>query len=130
MKNHRISRTTALTTTRALALAVGLAATLAACGSSAPDPTGVWAASDGSGTKTIGSNGVCTGMYYNQGKPLDIGGGMTCTLSSQKASDGTYAMVVSQPPNQTTYRVAFTGKNAMAVSDAASGKLIVTLTRQ
>lgn len=111
-------------------LAAGILVVLAGCGSSAPDPTGVWAASDGSATKTIGSNGACTGMYYNAGQPLDIGGPQTCTFSTQKASDGTYTVVVAQPPNQATYRVSFTGKNTMRLLDPGTGSIIVTLTRQ
>ena len=123
--------TTRHTAPRLVGVTIALAATatLAACGSSTPDPTGVWSASDGSATKTIGSNGACSGMYYNAGKPLDIGGPMTCTMSNQKGADGSYTMVVSQPPNQTTYKVTFSGKSTMTVADA-SGRTIVTLTRQ
>lgn len=112
------------------ALVVGVGLLVTACGSSAPDPSGVWASSDGSATKTIRADGACSGMYYNAGKPLDIGGPMTCTFSSEKSADGTYALVVAQPPNQKTMKVSFTGKNTMQLIDPASGKVVVTLTRR
>lgn len=65
-------------------------------------------------------------MYYNGTTPLDIGGGMTCTLSDSE-SGGYYQMVVSQPPNQITYQVKFSGDSMTLVS---GGQEIVTLTRQ
>ena len=67
-------------------------------------------------------------MYYNQGQPLDIGGGMQCMLG-EKSEDGTYALVVSQPPNEQTYRVTFEG-NDTAIVSSSTGQPIVTLERQ
>lgn len=100
---------------------------LTACGSE-PSLVGMWEADDGSGIKTIAEDGQCSGMYYSQGKPLDIGGGMLCTLG-EKADDGTYLLLVQQPPNESTYRVQFEGADR-AVLTSKSGEPIVTLTRQ
>jgi hypothetical protein len=87
---------------------------------------GVWSASDGSGTKVIDGSGQCSGMYWNNGIPLDIGGPMHCALGSQQASDGSYTLVVQQPPNQANYAVAFHGYSFNLVSGGVS----ITLTRQ
>ncbi len=62
---------------------------------------GVWIAPDGS-SAFINDDGSCSGMYYNNGQPLDIGGGMTCAYSGS-------TLVVSQPPNQITYSVELSG---------------------
>ena len=75
-----------------------------------------------------GPTGRCTGMIYSQGRPLAIGGGMYCTLG-EKASDGTYTLVVQQPPNEQTYRVRFEGQDT-AVLLTRGGETIVTLERQ
>lgn len=112
----------------ALAGALMLAAGLAGCGGGAPSLVGVWQADDGSGLKTVNDDGSCTGMYYNGGSPLDIGGGMTCQLG-EKSSDGTYLLVVRQPPNERSYAVRFDG-NDTAVLLGSSGDAIVTLERQ
>lgn len=110
-------------------LAVGVLG-LTACGSDGPpDHTGMWSASDGSGIKTLGAGGDCSGMYYSDGRPLDIGGGMTCRLSEEAHSDGTYTMLVRQPPNERTYRVSFPDEDTMVLLDS-SGSEIVTLTRE
>lgn len=98
---------------------------LTAC-SSAVSIAGVWSASDGTPAKVIDENGACSGMYYNGGQLLDIGGGMTCTLSSSE-SGGYYTMVVQQPPNQISYQVAFDGDTMTLLS---GGTEVVTLTRQ
>jgi uncharacterized protein (DUF2147 family) len=113
-----------------LAVGVTLAAvaSLAACSGGAPNPAGVWTASDGSGTKTINDDGACTGMYYDAGQPLDIGGGMTCTFGSEQSADGTYTLVVDQPPNSATYRVQFDGDDTLSLL-GSGGSTIVTLTR-
>jgi len=95
----------------------------------AVDPSaivGVWSASDGSGTKIVDQTGRCSGMYWNNGTPLDIGGPMHCTLGSQQASDGSYRLIVQQPPNQATYAVLFHGDSFSLVS----GGVFITLTRQ
>lgn len=89
----------------------------------------MWSPSDGSGIKTLGAAGGCSGMYYNGGQPLDIGGGMTCALSEDANDDGTYTMLVRQPPNERTYRVSFPDDDTMVLLDSA-GSEIVTLTRQ
>ncbi|MFT4189033.1 MAG: hypothetical protein QM621_10695 [Aeromicrobium sp.] len=92
-----------------------------------PDIVGVWSPDDGTGVKTINDNGSCSGMYYNQGQPLDIGGVATCSLSD--GTSGEHVMVVRQPPNERTYRVEFDGDDTMVLKDD-SGGVIVTLTRQ
>jgi len=87
---------------------------------------GVWSASDGSGTNVIDGSGQCSGMYWNNGKPLDIGGPMRCTLGAQQASDGSYVLVVQQPPNQASYPVTFHGNSFTLIS----GNVSITLTRR
>ncbi len=119
-------------TRRHAAWVAGIALAMAAlsgCESSpdTPDIAGVWIADDGSGTKTIGADGRCTGMYYNSGAPLDIGGGMTCTLGSTASASGTYTLVVEQPPNQATYAVTFDDADTMRFT---SGGTTITLQRQ
>lgn len=105
-----------------------IALSLAACSSGPPDMAGNWKANDGSPMKVISSNGPCTGMYYNAGKPLDIGGGMSCSLSQKKDSSGRYSLVVTQPPNQATYAVSFDGNDKATVYDGSTP--IYTMTRQ
>ena len=46
-------------------------------------------------------------MYYNAGRPLDIGGGMTCDLSTKPDNTGFATLVVRQPPNLQTHKVRF-----------------------
>ena len=101
---------------------------LTACGGP-PSLVGNWRADDGSGTKVVMSNGGCSGMYYNQGQPLDIGGPMSCSFSTNKSSNGRYALVVTQSMNQTTQYIEFDGKNKAKVYDSA-GNLLFTMTRQ
>lgn len=84
---------------------------------------GVWSAPDG--IKTINNAGQCTGMYYNNGQPLDIGGPMSCMQSDQQ-SDGSYLLVVTQAPNQASYRIVF-GDGSMTLT---SGGIEITLVRQ
>ncbi len=78
---------------------------------------GVWIAPDGS-TAFILENGVCSGMYYNNGTPLDIGGGMTCAYSGN-------TLVVMQPPNQISYKVHYTG-DTMTITN---GSMSITFTQ-
>lgn len=112
----------------ACVLAIGVMVTMTGCGGSTPELTGVWRGDDGTGLKTVSADGSCSGMYYNNGKPLDIGGGMTCTLG-EKDQDGDYILVVRQPPNQRSYHVQFEGSDtAILLED--SGDVVVTLTRQ
>ena len=87
---------------------------------------GVWSASDGSGLKLVDGNGACSGMYYNNGSPLDIGGPMSCALGSQQDTDGSYLLVVTQAPNQASYRVLFDGDSFTLYS----GDQAITMTRQ
>lgn len=98
---------------------------LAGC-SAQPSITGVWNASDGSPTKTINDDGSCSGMYYNNGKVLDIGGPETCHLS-QGQTNGFYSLVVQQPPNQETLHVKFDGNTMTLYSGSAA---VATLTKQ
>ena len=111
---------------RGLLVAAAIAATSSLTGcASAPSLEGLWSASDGSSTKVIQSDGSCSGMYYNGGAVLDIGGPESCVLGSRQ-DDGTYPLVVSQPPNQTTYSVRFDG-DTMTFS---SGGRRIVLTKQ
>lgn len=116
-----------------LAGAVALAAvfSLAACSGSSgpPDMTGSWTPSDGSGVKVFqGDTGPCQGIYYSDGKPLDIGGGMTCSLGSNK-TNGRYPLQVDQPPNSETLYISFSGDRHATVYDSA-GTQLLTMTRQ
>lgn len=108
--------------------AMVLAVSMSAC-SSTPSLVGNWSPDDGSGVKVVTAEGPCQGMYYNGGKPLDIGGGMSCSVASEKGSDGRYSLVVSQPPNQASYSLDFTSKDAVTVYDS-SGTAIYSMTRQ
>ncbi|MGO4858929.1 hypothetical protein [Arthrobacter sp. 2MCAF14] len=108
-----------------LVLASGLA--LTACDST-PKIAGNWKADDGTPVKVIAQDSRCQGMFYNGTKPLDIGGGMTCSFSTKKDANGRYSLVVSQPPNQASYTVDFTGSDTVAVYSGTSK--IYTMTRQ
>lgn len=110
--------------------AVAVTVFLGGCGGgvSSEDLTGVWTADDGSGTKTISADGQCTGMYYNDGQPLDIGGPMTCAIG-EKETDGAFTLIVRQPPNEQSYLIRFDDADT-AVLMNGSGEEIVTLTRQ
>ena len=102
---------------------------LTACGGGTPSLVGQWRADDGTGVKIINSSGACSGMYYTgSGRSLDIGGGMSCSMSSKKDDNGRYALVVSQPPNQETLRLAFDGNDRATVY--LSGERLFTMTRQ
>ena len=102
---------------------------LTGCGG-APSLVGNWQADDGTGMKVITSGGRCSGMYYlGPGDPLDIGGGMSCSMSSKKDSNGHYSLVVSQPPNQQTLTVSFNGNDEATIYDS-SGDRLFAMTRQ
>lgn len=104
--------------------------TLTACIGGTPNLAGNWLADDGTGMKVILENGQCTGMYYSGGEPLDIGGGgMMCSMSSDKDSRGYYTLVVTQHMNQTTQYVKFDGDDTATVYDSARNKLF-TMKRQ
>lgn len=104
--------------TRFAGPAASILLALSACGSSGtPSITGVWEADDGTALKTINADGSCSGMYYNNGKPLDIGGRATCTLSQGQNSSGGYTMIVRQPPNERTYSVKFLDDDTMLLQD-------------
>ncbi len=80
--------------------------------------------------KVITSDGRCSGMYYlGPREPLDIGGGMSCSMSSNEDSNGRYSLVVSQPPNQQTLRVSFNGDDEATIYDS-SGNRLFSMTRQ
>lgn len=100
---------------------------LTGCGA-APDLTGNWTADDGTQTKVINEAGACRGMFYSNGKPLDIGGGMSCSLSEKKNSNGRYSLIVSQPPNEASYEIEFDGNDAATVYDG-SGTRIYSMKR-
>lgn len=118
-----------MTRLRSIPLLAMLALVLAttACSSGSPQLAGIWASSDGTPDKVISDSGQCSGMYYHNGKPLDIGGPMHCTLGEAQ-EDETYRLVVQQSPNQTSYSVTFTGNDTMELSQ--NGQTIVVLTRQ
>ena len=112
-------------TPRAFLAAAGLiaiAATLTGCGGT-PGLTGNWAPDDGTGTKVITESGACEGMFYSGTKPLDIGGGMSCSLSDKKNSQNRYSLVVSQPPNRASYEVQFDGDDGATVFDSSGTRL-------
>ncbi|TWG03733.1 hypothetical protein FHX80_112168 [Streptomyces brevispora] len=89
---------------------------------------GNWKTSDSSSPKVFGEDGRCSGFYYNNGAPLDIGGPMTCTISSTPDADDRYTLVVTQSPNQATYKVAFdTADHAQVYS--SSGQKIYEINR-
>ncbi|VXC14978.1 conserved exported hypothetical protein [Arthrobacter sp. 9AX] len=101
---------------------IGSGVSLASC-SSAPDITGNWSADDGTGTKVINEAGACRGMLYSGGKPLDIGGGMSCSLSEKEGPNGRYSLIVTQPPNEASYQVQFEGNDAATIYDSKGTKL-------
>lgn len=72
------------------------------------DPYGIWTAPDGS-SAYLAPDGSCSGMYYNNGSPLDIGGPMTCVIDGDK-------ILVRQPPNQATYTLIVTSTQLRLVS--------------
>jgi hypothetical protein len=115
--------------------AVLLLCGLSACGGGTPSLVGNWRADDGTGTKVITSDGRCSGMFYlGPGEPLDIGGGMGCSLSTKKGSDGRYSLVVWQPLigeplNQETLKVSFDGDDKATIYDS-SGDRLFSMTRQ
>jgi hypothetical protein len=100
---------------------------MSGCGGGGGDIVGNWTPSDGSGMKVIASSGACQGMYYNQGKPLDIGGGMTCSYSQNADSAGMHSLVVSQPPNQETLKLKFVDADTVEVYSGS--KLLFTMKR-
>jgi len=57
-------------------------------------------------------------MYYLNGAPLDIGGGMMCAYSGN-------TLVVRQPPNQISYKVHYAGET-MTITN---GSMSITFTR-
>ncbi|WP_437770475.1 hypothetical protein [Arthrobacter sp. KNU40] len=116
-------------TVQLLGASLVLASTLAltACDST-PKIAGNWKADDGTAVKTIAQDGRCQGMFYNGTKPLDIGGGMSCSFSTKKDANGRYSLVVSQPPNEASYTVDFTASDTAAVYSGTTK--IYTMTRQ
>ncbi|HEY9327516.1 MAG TPA: hypothetical protein VIS09_04645 [Streptomyces sp.] len=89
---------------------------------------GTWKTLGSSSPKVFGEDGRCSGFYYNNGAPLDIGGPMTCTVSSTPDADDRYTLVVTQSPNQATYKVAFdTPDHALVYS--STGQKIYEINR-
>lgn len=107
---------------RGVILVMGSLMALASC-SSEVTLIGNWQPDDGSGVKVITESGQCQGMFYAGGKPLDIGGGMTCSMSEKKNDDGRYSLVVSQPPNRATYYVEFVDSNTVDVYDSKGSEI-------
>jgi hypothetical protein len=84
---------------------------------------GNWTASDGTGNKSFSSSGQCDGVFYDQGKPLDIGGPMSCALSEKPDSNGLYTLRVTQSMNKATYKLRFDSTDHATVFDSAGRKL-------
>lgn len=101
-------------------------------GSPAPGSTAVvgeWTASDGTGTKLFTeSGGRCEGFYYSNGEPLDIGGPMTCSISSRADAQGRYTLEVTQSMNEARYLIEFTDSEHAAVYEP-DGTLLYELRR-
>ena len=89
----------------------------------------MWAPSDGTSLKKFGANGTCSGVYYAGGKPLDIGGPMTCQLSQGQNSAGRYTLDVTQGPNESTYLLAFDSEDRVTVY-SNSGARLYAMTRK
>lgn len=91
---------------------------------------GTWTSSDGTSTKSFSEDGRCRGFFYvsSTGKQLDIGGPMSCQLSSSPDSSGRYKLLVTQGPNEATYLVEFDGSDAATVF-TKSGKQLYQLSR-
>ncbi|WP_328493456.1 hypothetical protein OHS59_12355 [Streptomyces sp. NBC_00414] len=88
-----------------------------------PPLAGSWTPSDDTGIKTFGEDGQCTGFYYNNGRPLDIGGPMRCSLSTRPNEAGQYTLTVVQSPNEAAYTVRFDGDDHALVYSSAGRKL-------
>lgn len=84
---------------------------------------GNWKSSGSSSPQVFGEDGTCSGFYYNNGVPLDIGGPMTCTMSSTPDAEGRYALVVTQSPNQAKYKVAFDTADHATVYSSTGQKI-------
>ncbi|MFG2595786.1 hypothetical protein [Streptomyces sp. NPDC048462] len=89
---------------------------------------GTWKAAGSADPMVFGQDGTCSGFYYDNGAPLDIGGPMTCSISSTADEDGRYAFVVTQSPNKATYRVGFVN-DARAVVYSSTGQKIYEMSR-
>ena len=89
------------TVVAAAALIPVLGASLVGCSGSSQGVVGNWTAPDGS-SSYIADNGQCSGMYWQNGQPLDIGGPETCSYSGS-------TLIVEQPPNKITYSVKLSG---------------------
>lgn len=98
--------------------------------SSGPSIVGVWEGSDGTPLKIIDESGLCEGMYYNQGEPLDIGGPMTCALGSDADDSGYYTLVVLKDPTQPPTPLTSLTDSETAVLMDSGGTEIVTLERR
>ncbi|PZT72329.1 hypothetical protein DNK56_03905 [Streptomyces sp. AC1-42W] len=84
---------------------------------------GNWKTSGSSSPQVFGEDGRCSGFYYANGAPLDIGGPMTCAISSEPDADGRYTLVVTQSPNQATYKVAFDTADHATVYSSTGQKI-------
>ena len=85
---------------------------------------GTWTPSDGTGSKIFSADGGrCSGFYYNNGTPLDIGGPMTCTISGRPDAQGRYKLQVSQGGNTGRYLIEFTDPDHGTVLDGRGTKL-------
>lgn len=111
-----------------VAAAPAVTTTAAARGGPRQSLTGMWEPSDGTATKKFSADGRCTGMLYSGGKPLDIGGPMTCMLSTKADSMGRFTLAVEQSVNSATYLIAFTGTDTASVYKGET--VLYTMVRQ
>lgn len=89
---------------------------------------GSWESSDSVSKTFTGNGGSCEGFFYSNGQELDIGGPMTCVLSSRPDADGRFTLKVTQEPNRASYKVIFESVDTVAVYSSA-GALIYRLSR-
>lgn len=89
---------------------------------------GSWQSADNTIRTFSGSGGACAGFFYSNGQILDIGGPMSCVLSSQPDDAGRFTLVVTQSPNQANYRVLIESTDQVSVFDTG-GDLLYRLTR-
>ena len=102
----------------ATAAALSITGLCTSCSGASPSVAGNWMAPDGS-SAFISQDGTCSGMYWQNGKLLDIGGPETCSYSEN-------TLTVTQPPNKITYSVRFSGDTMTLIA----GTETLTFTRQ
>ncbi|MFL6126860.1 hypothetical protein [Actinophytocola sp.] len=89
---------------------------------------GSWQSSDDVAKTFSGNGGPCEGFFYSNGQALDIGGPMTCVVSSRPDGDGRFTMRVTQQPNRASYKVLLESADQVAVY-GMDGALLYRLNR-